>query len=200
MNTHRTWFFSLVFLAVTTLHFPLAARAAIVVIDFDSATTGGLLTADYLEDGYKMQSLSGHYDINSAGGTGNTQYLGLDTVVGPSSVVYFTNIAGENFNLLSLDVMYTPDPNFPLFEQQTITSSAGGSMSLSAAGIQNFSGPGWTNLAWINISSNVAIITLPVAAGFDTITLQTAVPLPPALLLFGSGLMGLLGLACRKAA
>src|SRR3989344_634769 len=200
MNTHRTFFFSLVFLAIPTLHSPLAARAAIVVIDFDSATTGSLLTADYLEDGYKMQSLSGHYDIFSAGGTGNTQYLGLDTVVGPSSVVRFTNIAGENFNLLSLDVMYTPDPNFPLFEQQTITSSAGGSMSLSAAGIQNFSGPGWTNLAWINISSNVAIITLPVAAGFDTITLQTAVPLPPALLLFGSGLMGLLGLACRKAA
>src|SRR3989344_3001367 len=183
MNTHRAWFLSLVFLAVTTLHFPLAARAAIVVIDFDSATTGGLLTADYLEDGYKMQSLSGHYDIVAAGGTGNTQYLGLDTVSSSVSVVRFTNIAGENFDLLSLDVMYTPSPNF---EDQIVTSSAGGGMLLSAAGIQYFSGPSWTNLAWINISSNVAIITLPVAAGFDTITLQTAVPLPPALLLFGS--------------
>jgi len=196
MNTHRAWFLSLVFLAVTTLHFPLAARAAIVVIDFDSATTGGLLTADYLEDGYKMQSLSGHYDIVAAGGTGNTQYLGLDTVSSSVSVVRFTNIAGENFDLLSLDVMYTPSPNF---EDQIVTSSAGGGMLLSAAGIQYFSGPSWTNLSWIDIRSTVPIVTLPIAAGFDTITLQT-VPLPPALLLFGSGLMGLLGLARRKAA
>src|SRR3989344_1709335 len=196
MNTHRAWFLSLVFLAVTTPHSPLAARAAIVVIDFDSATTGGLLTADYLEDGYKMQSLSGHYDIVAAGGTGHTQYLGLDTVSSSVSVVRFTNIAGENFDLLSLDVMYTPSPNF---EDQIVTSSAGGGMLLSAAGIQYFSGPSWTNLSWIDIRSTVPIVTLPIAAGFDTITLQT-VPLPPALLLFGSGLMGLLGLARRKAA
>jgi hypothetical protein len=163
------------------------AQAATVVIDFDGATSGGLLTTDYVEDGFTMESISGHYDIWASGGTGGSQYLGLDVTLEdpPSSVVEFT---GGIFDLLSLDVLYEPG----LGESQFITSSAGGSMSLETLGIQNFSGSGWTDLTWIRLSNNIEIG----GPGFDTLTLNT-VPVPAAIWLFGSAL-GLLGWMRRK--
>lgn len=170
-----------------------ASHAATVVIDFDAATSGSLLSANYVEDGITMESLSGHYDINASGGTGNTPYLGLDVAgVETLSKVRFT---GGTFNLLSLDVMYAASETFG--ENQILQSSAGGFMQLNATGVQNFSGPSWSNLTWITLSSDVNIA----GPGFDTITLDTVVvPIPAAFLLFGSGLAGLIGIAGKRRA
>ncbi len=165
------------------------SQAAIVVIDFNAATTGSLLTINYMEDGFTMERLSGHYDINPSGGTGNTTYLGLDIVEGESlSEVRFT---GGIFNLTSLDVMYTTFGG----EFQTLKSSAGGNMLLTTAGLENFSGTSWSDLTWITLSSNISIA----GPGFDTITFDTVVvPIPAAILLFGSGLAGLIGVARKR--
>ena len=79
---------------------------ASVVIDFNNATPGTLLTADYHEDGFTMQTLSGHYDMNPTGGTGNTTWLGIDRIfAAPLSTVRFTSDAGLAFGLLSVDVI-----------------------------------------------------------------------------------------------
>ena len=178
----------LIFVTVLLLGavFPTGPRAATVIIDFDAATPGSLLTGNYLENGFTMERLSGHYDFISSGGTGNTPYLGLDVAGSESlSEVRFT---GGLFNLLSLDVMYAASEG--LGENQTLKSSAGGLMQLSTTGVHNFSGPSWSNLSWITLSSNVNIA----GPGFDTITVAT-VPIPAAFLLFGSGLIGLIGMA-----
>lgn len=168
--------------------FSTGADASTVIIDFDATTPGSLLTGDYIEDGFTMESLSGHYDFWASGGTDNTPYLGLDiTETETLSKVRFT---GGIFNLVSLDVMYAASESFG--ENQIIKSSAGGLMQLSTAGVQNFSGPDWSNLTWITLSSDVNIA----GPGFDTITF--AIPLPATFLLFGSGLIGLLGIASKR--
>ncbi len=169
--------------------FASQTRAATVIIDFDDAGEVCCLTGDYLEDGFLMQSLSGHYDIWGSGGTDDTPYLGLDQVDGPSEVRF----TGGIFNLVSLDVMSGADPEFG--ELQTLTSSAGGNIALNTVGIQTFTGPDWSNLTSINLFSNIGIG----GPGFDTITFNT-VPIPPALYLFTSGLLGLIGIARKRKA
>jgi hypothetical protein len=171
--------------------FSAGAGAATVIIDFDAATPGSLLSGNYVEDGFTMESLSGHYDFYASGGTSNSPYLGLDVVEAETlSKVRFT---GGTFNLVSLDVMYAASEI--IGENQILESSAGGLMQLNTAGVQNFTGSSWSNLTWITLSSNVNIA----GPGFDTITFDTVVvPIPAAMLLFGSGLAGLFGIARRR--
>jgi len=164
------------------------AQANTIVIDFDAATPGGLFTVLYFEDGFTMTRISGHYDIWPSGGTGNTQYLGLDQLGLTNSQVEFT---GGIFNMVSLDVLYAPA--ISLGEFQSITSSAGGSQSLATTGIQNFSGSAWQNLTWLRLTTNINIG----GPGYDSITFNTVVPIPPAAWLFGSAL-GLMGVMRRK--
>ncbi len=91
------------------------------------------------------------------------------------------------FSLLSLDVLSSPAVGFN--ETQTITSSAGGAVSLNTVGTQTFSSPAWDNLTSITLSSTVHIA----GPGFDNITFSV-VALPPALMLFALGLACLIGL------
>lgn len=169
----------------------VSGQAATVVIDFDAATPGGLLTADYAEDGFTMKVLSGHYDIWASGGTGGSRYLGLDTLPGAGySVVELT---GGVFDLVSLDVLYAPYANFG--ESQTVWSSAGGVAALDAAGTQTFSGAAWSNLSWIRLNIDVEVA----GPGFDNITFDTVVPVPAAGWLC-SGALGVLGFVKRRGA
>ena len=55
------------------------ARASQVTVDFDLAALTSLSSADYQEDGFLMQRLSGHYDILAPGlNAFTTPYLSLD--------------------------------------------------------------------------------------------------------------------------
>ena len=167
------------------------ARAATVTVDFDSAARVTLSTADYLEDGFLMQSLSGHYDILSPGlNAFTTPYLSLDIrpLTGETISAVRFSFTGGLFDLRALDVSSGTSPGFG---RQEITSSAGGRRFLDFAGTERFSGTAWSDLSWIVLSGSVPIL----GPGFDNLVFATVVPVPPGLLLFGSGLAALSGAA-----
>ena len=178
--------FSVVTFGLCMLVIP--AKAANVVIDFDGATPGGVLTADYVEDSFTMTLVSDHYDIWGSGGTGGSQYLGLDALNASAASVRFTS--GGLFDLLSFEsIQWSPGVG----EFLTVTSSAGGSVSFDTSATHLFSGTLWSGLSWIDFSSNASIG----GPGLDTLSVST-VPLPATIWLFGSGLVGLIGLSRRK--
>lgn len=170
------------------------ARAATVLVDFDSAASPGLSSADYREDGFLMQSLSGHYDFLPAGlNAFTTRYLSLDIrpQVGETVSAVRFSFTGGRFDLRSIDVS---DATSPGFGTQEITSSAGGQRYLDSAGTETFSGLPWSDLDWIVLSGSVPIL----GPGFDNLVFQTVVPVPAALPLVASGLAGLCGVAGRR--
>ena len=152
-----------------------AANAA--VIDFNSATPRMDLTAPYFEDGVRMDSLTGHYDILSGITPGATNFLNIDfdTTSGTASTVRFTFVSGVLFDLLSLDFIVDIGGG-------TLTTSNGGvvDFALLSIGPQNFFGPLFTNLAFVDFSTTGAGI------GVDTINLKPVSE---------PGSIGLLGLA-----
>lgn len=162
---------------------------AATVIDFNSASIGVFLTEDYTEDGYRVQSTAGHYDILiGEDEPGNTNYLNIDTALtGPISTAridYF----GELFDLLSLDVVDAGG---------TLTSSAGGTLDLASTGAKSFSGADWSNLEWVDFTT----IEPPEAlTGIDNIALQPseAATVPEYSSLFVPGLLALGIVASRQ--
>ena len=87
-----------------------------------------------------------------------------------------------------------------------IASSTGATRDLSTVGTETFSGPDWQNITAFTIRSTIIPLPGAVQVGslkeiqVDNITVE-AVPIPPAFYLFGSGLLGLIGLSRgRKAA
>ena len=145
-----------------------AANAA--VIDFNSAATGSFLTADYFEDGVRMDLLTGHYDIF----TGATNFLNIDfdTTSATASTVRFT--FGSLLDLLSLDVIVNIGGG-------TLTTSKGGFVDFGLnTGPQIFFGDLFTNLAYVDFSTTGAGI------GVDNINLNSVSE---------PGIIGLLGLA-----
>ena len=170
------------------------ARAATVTVDFDSAPSTNLPTADYREDGFLMQSLSGHYDILPPGlNAFTTRYLSLDIrpLVGETVSAVRFSFTGGRFDLRSLDVS---DATSPGFGRQEIASSAGGQRYLDSAGTETFSGLLWSDLDWIILSGSVPIL----GPGFDNLVFQTVVPVPAGALLAASGLAVLSGVAGRR--
>ena len=148
-----------------------AANAA--VIDFNSAATGSFLTADYFEDGARMDLLTGHYDIFSGINPGATNFLNIDvSMTGPVSTVRFT--FGSLLDLLSLDVIVNIGGG-------TLTTSKGGFVDFGLnTGPQNFIGDLFTNLAFVDFS------TTGPGIGVDNINLNSVSE---------PGSIGLLGLA-----
>jgi hypothetical protein len=170
------------------------ARAQQVTVDFDSAALTSLSSADYLEDGFLMQRLSGHYDILAPGlNAFITPYLSLDIrpLAGETVSAVRFSFTGGRFDLRSLDVS---DATSPGFGEQLIASSAGGQRSLDSAGTETFSGLLWSDLDWIILSGSVPIL----GPGFDNLVFQPVVPLPAAALLAVSGLAVMCVVAGRR--
>lgn len=159
--------------------------ASTIIINFDPAPNGIYLTSDYFEGGFKMEVISGHYDIINAPFSSNgTNFLALDQLSEPS-VVKFTNIQGMPFDFISYENINLPS--------LLIQSSAGGNISLGHTGLNFFNGANWSNLSWLSFTSAVDIG----GVGVDSITLKT-VPVPTAVLLFGPGFLGLIGVAVNR--
>lgn len=160
------------------------------VIGFNDST--GIVSGGFLEDGFSMELIEGHYDYYTAGGTDDSPYIGLDAASEfddyATSRVRFTN--GGLFDLVSFEGIWVTEG----FTFMQVTSSAGGS-SFAVNGTNSFAGPEWSNLNWLEFISQEDIA----GPGIDTITVST-VPIPTTLWLFSSGLFGLIGIARKRKA
>jgi hypothetical protein len=122
--------------------------AGAVIIDFESAPLGSDQTANYFEDGFRLSTVIGEYDINMSDSfIGNGQYLALErTQQGSQQSRIRIDMYGSLFNFESL-----------------VSSSFGGRITFSDGGTELFgdfiSEPvtvlfaGHTNLTWIELSS-----------------------------------------------
>lgn len=203
-----------------TWSFTLAAQASIMTLDFTSNSTGvierigspgGTSINSYMEDGFRIQTV----DSLAVGGLLNhlelfgTPNANSWSAAGPSGAgwmpwhrggsnpndpndIILSQIGGSTFDLLDLVV---GGNNNGL----TFTSSKGGVFSTGASGLLDFTGLGSD---WLSISS----FTVRIGAGdssieheLDNIRLNTPVPEPSILTLFGLGLLGL-GFARRRKA
>jgi hypothetical protein len=167
----------------------LASQALAVTMNFTGPFFGvcpiEFCHGTYVENGIRMQNTAGHYDILSPGEGGIGAYVNVDIASfdipnGPISTVRF-DVPGDLITLLSL---YVVAPG------GFLSSSAGGIAILGNVGLQNFSGPSWTKVAWVDFSSTDGF------TGIDTITVA-ATPEPPALWLLLTGSLALLCLKCR---
>ncbi len=185
MNTNNKVLLSLIAFLMISFSFIIEAKADIIIIDFDSATSGGVPPQAHLEDGFRVECISSHYDIFETGGTSNSPYLGIDMLPdgeGIPSKVRLSSSTSGIFNLISFETFNL----YVDWDVIDVTSSAGGNITFDTNGIQNFTGSEWRDLSWVDFSSAAGIA----GPGFDTIILST-VPIPGAAWLFSSGLLGL---------
>lgn len=179
----------------------VATTASSAVLDFDSAAPGEYLTAPYLEDGFRLDVLEGHYDIWTCGVTdpctGN--HLGVDANFGAASRVRLTQANGGAFNLYSLLVVSSGFSPHCALDKCTVTSSNGGFRPFQTSGTtMTFSGPEWTNLYWVEFFTDGPreMYIGEGVADIDDINVA-AVPVPAGAWLFGSAL-GALGWVRRR--
>ena len=154
------------------------ASAATIVVDFNAAAIGTLLTTPYVEDGVTMSVVSGHYDIFDLGPTDN--YANIDMEFsGEPSVVSFS-LGGTPFTLESILFPFAGDEGI-------LTASNGVVVPIPDTGmVVNFNIAGITSFTLAH-GDNAFL-------GFDDITLtpETTSPEPATLLL-----LGLAGVAMR---
>lgn len=148
------------------------------IIDFTGVPFGTYLTADYFEDGFKMDLITGHYDFFG-------EYVNIDNEDLFVSKLRFTDLSGSPFTLTQLDVVTAGG---------VITSSKGGSVSLSSTGTELFAGAAWKDIDWFEFTQKGTYNAI------DNIYVspRLAVPEPATLLLFGAGLIGLAGYGRKK--
>jgi hypothetical protein len=113
--------------------------------------------------------------------TSNTVYFhGVD------EYIEFRLVNGSRFNLLSLDLFTNG------YSGRTLETSAAANLALpNDSGHVSFSGPEYSNLEWFRARTSWF------ATELDNITFSSAIPIPSSLLLFGSGLVGLIGIRRR---
>ncbi len=145
MKTTVSRFAALSLIAIT-MTFMQSAGA--VIIDFESAPLGADQTASYYEDGFRLSTVVGEYDINiSDSFIGDGQYLALErTQQGSQQSRIRIDMYGSLFNFESL-----------------VSSSFGGRITFSDGATELFgdfvsepvtvSFSGHTNLTWIELSS-----------------------------------------------
>ena len=200
------------FVSTWALSFCLCASANAVVIDFDPLAHTGTgpvnIGTTYTEDGFTLTADSASTTANDtfyAHGTSSDLYRGSTALFhgADNGVTVLTRSDGGSFNLLSIELAelnrvgteYNIDVTF------TGVLAAGGTVIQSfnldnvaamGSGFQKFTFPGiFQNLV------SVSWLEAPDYHQFDKIEVA-AIPVPPAVWLFGSGLLGLIGIARRK--
>lgn len=173
---------------------PAALEA--LTIDFDAATPGIFLTKDYVEDGFRVSLIRGHYDLHDG-------IMQIDTNRNPQVTVRLDALDGRSFNLLDLDVvMWEPRGPQPIDEIASVTSSEGGYLQVTSAGLLSFTGQQWRNVSWIEL--DVLDPTAPLDDAQDTLQFDnirltpTRVPEPMTLLLLGVGMIRITARRIRR--
>ncbi|MEQ1637719.1 MAG: hypothetical protein ABL903_13620 [Methylococcales bacterium] len=173
------------------------------MIDFEDLAgqtgQGGLVEPSYTKDGFLLQHGTGEaaafYVVSN-----NVQdgfYQGSTAIfnVNAGGNTILTKADNSAFDIFSIDLTNYGNGNSINTLDVTFTGSllGGGTVSQTFAvddfnGFQTFNFTGFTNLASVSVVTGI-----PNAIEFDNINVS-AVPLPAAVWLMGSGLVGLLGL------
>ena len=186
----------------------LAHSAAVVNIEFTDGAYTPPLDAVYTEDGFTFSVPDGnHTDTGplGAGAFGITPFLVYGWHNGGGNAVVDNDVllerGGAAFDLVSLDTVddifgqnqVNPEP-FTI----DFISSAGDMLMVDGNDIQTI-GFGWTGITSVTMSVNDApgciLDTCRHNALIDNVVLT---PIPTALWLFGSGLLGLIGIARQR--
>ncbi|MEH6590520.1 MAG: VPLPA-CTERM sorting domain-containing protein [Halioglobus sp.] len=194
-------------LASVALWLSMSHAASATVITFDDVTTPGLLPAtSYSSDGYTLSAFRGATTAYLQANRGQTStfndgenYLSLDY----NTEDVFLNIANDAGNTFILESLDLGTVSQTAHSQITLTGFLGGSQvattgaffvlygELSNNAVTPFDGVSLDRLE-IELTGNKAI-------SFDNIALTSAVPVPAAAWLFGSALLGLVGVKRKKA-
>ena len=196
---------------VSSLVFPLAllfvgGSAHAVTIDFDGINPTYFGLSTYQEDGFTLTSnvpegtiidvnndVRGNLGIFSGGTNSQTMVWGEN---GTISTISITNDAATPFYLLALDASSMGNPSGQL--TLTGTLSGGGTvqqvLNLNSA-LTTYNITGLNNLSELDISFDGSTSFAP----FDLDNVQMSlVPVPAAVWLFGSALVGLAGWSRRR--
>ena len=184
------------------------SHAVTVTIDFEmlASTTDTYVLAGpvYKEKTFSISNLSSSLaDALASAGSGNTdEYPGSAALFNnvPDGITELKKTSGDTFDLLSIDL--TESTTTAASSTITFTGNVFGGGTVTEPidldgtfGFETLTFTGFTNLTsvtWVNTFDYHS---------FDNIVLDTSsVPVPAAAWLFGSGLVGLLGVARRKKA
>ncbi|MEE9328904.1 MAG: VPLPA-CTERM sorting domain-containing protein [Parvularculaceae bacterium] len=163
-----------------------SANAAVIVVDFEEATEGAIITDTYTENGVSFDPVQGAYDIFT---NGSIIFNARDSA---GLVVIDITFSGGTFDLLSFDIM-----NLTNVGAFTLTSNLGDSFAIPAAiGMVNFA------------TTFIGVTTLTLTQNFggslqlDNFTINSVngspVPLPAALPLMIAGIAGLGAMTRRR--
>ena len=195
------------FLNLLAIVLPTAVFSAhAAIIDFESlAHDGSVLNVDspYLEDGFIIQDPSVTTTDNNAFGVLGSiddRYTGSAALFNRSleAVTMLSRQDGAAFNLFSIDLAeLTGDVNPPDILTVTFEGflASGGTVLQTfqldgiAFGLETFTFTGFEGISEVRWAQGPAFLTHQ----FDNIV--TAIPVPAAVWLFGSGLLGLTGVA-----
>ncbi len=191
------------------------ANAATMVMDFGSAVTGGITPATFTQNGITMDKIYGHFDIygDTVGGTPADNVAAVHNGNGGEGVTFA--YSGGAFDLLSVDVtgFLIRGAGNSDFLTGTFTSDLGGIYTVTGnkndasagVGVIDFSAEG---ALWLGI--NGFTLTVPRGVGpcsatcdilgFDDVTIAdpSVVPVPAAVWLFGTALIGLVGFSKQR--
>jgi hypothetical protein len=128
--------------------------AGVITIDFTGMIPGALYgfnePGDYLEDGFLLSVVRGHYDVPDT--SDGDYYINIDTFAGGYSTIRLESL-GPSFDLLGFDLLYWwPRPEGPQDEVAFLMSSAGGYIEITDAGAPNVVGSDWRNITWVEFS------------------------------------------------
>jgi hypothetical protein len=179
-------------LAFALLAVSSSAWSSTVVIDFESVLPGDVSGPDSEGDYYFETDGFGFYSQGGIGGvgTGNQYAAGFkyDGLFAPPAHVLFGEIGGGAFSLHDLDI-----DCFGVSCQIWGIKSGGG--TITTLDVADLGSGDWLNITFAGVDSLQTAFGAPIRV--DNVAVGSAVPIPAAVWLFGSGL-GLLGWFRRR--
>ena len=187
-------------LLLLSLMFFSSAQAAPITLDFTSGSFSDNADTDtlfdkYVEGGFTLMALApdNHIDEKGAGAPGNMNFHNGRATNPTTDNNLELTFSGGAFDLTSIDFTGFFDNGISL----DLLGSDNTTATITAAGINV--------LPFLNVTSIIFSVTESNGeiggAGWDSLTVNdapSAVPVPAAVWLFGSGLAGLLGVSKRR--